>query len=163
MRVAGPEPVDLTWGPDRDWKTAVVMPWKWREHNTIGELRCVAVAFERICRMHPCTRVVVMTDAFAAIGAVAKGRSSSGPMRKLCRRILSLSVASGCRLYMRYVPTWLNCADGPSRGLKFPSVAWKTIAAAGEKYRMRDDKPESLIYALANFGPQTLQNQTDAV
>lgn len=62
-------------------------------------------------------RVAMLIDAKAIIGAVAKGRSSSGTLRRQIARISALLLATDTALHPVYVPSEHNPADGPSRGV----------------------------------------------
>ena len=61
-------------------------------------------------------RLVLQSDSTAAIGALRKGRSSSRPLLRHCRRLAALTLAEQLTLEGRWVPTDKNFADGPSRG-----------------------------------------------
>ena len=61
-------------------------------------------------------RYLVFTDSLVCLGARGKGRSSSPPLLRLCRRLAAIRVACGIRIALRWVPSGWNVADGPSRG-----------------------------------------------
>ena len=61
-------------------------------------------------------RHLAISDSQVAIGALSKGRSSGPRLKVLCRRAAAITLATGVRFYWRYVRTWRNVADGPSRG-----------------------------------------------
>ena len=61
-------------------------------------------------------RIVLLVDAKAVLGAVAKGRSSSRLLRKIIARISALCLATDTTLHLLYVPSEHNPADAPSRG-----------------------------------------------
>ncbi len=63
-------------------------------------------------------------DSLVCIGAFSKGRSSSPPVLRLCRRLGALLLATGSVVYWRWVQTYRNWSDGVSRG-KSISVAVK--------------------------------------
>jgi hypothetical protein len=48
--------------------------------------------------------------------AVCKGRANSKHLLPSLRHICALSLATGCRLHCRWLPSQLNVADLPSRG-----------------------------------------------
>ena len=62
-------------------------------------------------------RVLILVDSMATIGAISKGRSSSPPLLRLCRQITAISLMFGIIPVLRYIPSELNPADGPSRGV----------------------------------------------
>ena len=63
------------------------------------------------------SRVLVLTDSMVSLGSLAKGRSSADALLRVCRASAAVQLAVGIRLYLRYVPSEQNQADGPSRGL----------------------------------------------
>ena len=66
-------------------------------------------------------RVVLLVDSKVALGAIAKGRSSSKPLNALVRRAAALCFAGGLVLHCVFIPTKHNPADWPSRG---DSTTW---------------------------------------
>ena len=58
----------------------------------------------------------VFTDSQVVVGALGKGRASSHQLLRLCRMAAAVQLACGIRLYLRWVPSESNVADGPSRG-----------------------------------------------
>ena len=62
-------------------------------------------------------RMVLLVDAPAVKGAVAKGRSSAPSLRLEVMRIAALQMAGGILLKLVYVPSEDNPADAPSRGV----------------------------------------------
>ncbi len=124
--------------PRSKWRTALVRKWKWKEHNNLGEARSAIWATERAARAggrsHRC---VVYSDSQVVIGAWAKGRSSSFLLNRLCRVQAALCLLYGMRVYMRYVASGENLADGPSRGLRYPGVAPETRGKADRAARAR--------------------------
>ena len=61
-------------------------------------------------------RVVLLVDSKVALGAIAKGRSSSKPLNALVRRAAALCFAGGLVLHCVFIPTKHNPSDWPSRG-----------------------------------------------
>jgi len=129
---------DVSPPPRSQWRTALVRKWKWKEHNNLGEARSAIWATERAARAggrnHRC---VVYSDSQVVIGAWAKGRSSSLLLNRLCRVQAALCLLYGMRVYMRYVSSGENLADGPSRGLRYPGVAPETRGKAARAARAR--------------------------
>ena len=64
----------------------------------------------------------MMTDSQVTLGALAKGRSKVRILNEICRRVAGLALAHRVRLHWRYVRTWRNHADAPSRGLPFGTL-----------------------------------------
>ena len=65
-------------------------------------------------------RMLVITDSQVALSAFSKGRSSNRGLLYLARRLAGLQFGYNVRLSLRYVPSELNLADGPSRGAGYP-------------------------------------------
>lgn len=74
-------------------------------------------------------RMVLLVDAQAVLGAVAKGRSSSPSLRREIMRIAALQLAGDVLLKLVYVPSEDNPADAPSRGVVRRLRARKTCIA----------------------------------
>ena len=53
--------------------------------------------------------------------AATKGRSSSPNLSHVCRKLACLSFAANISVHVRWIPSERNIADGPSRGLSYPS------------------------------------------
>lgn len=66
-------------------------------------------------------RLIALVDNTTTLGAVAKGRSSSWVLNKLCRRISAVSLLSNIAVIGHWVPSTLNPADPASRGKDGPS------------------------------------------
>jgi hypothetical protein len=101
------------------WRPVVARAWRHRHvsHITSGEMFALTIGFRHcVAARRACeSRVLLLTDNTAVLGAAQKGRSSSaalhGPMRVLAAWLL----ATGCRLEVRYIPSERNPADAPSR------------------------------------------------
>ena len=92
--------------------------WHREEHQNVLECRAVVTVLRRLSRnsaVRNC-RVLVITDSLVTIGALAKGRYSSPPLLAQARVAAAISLALGLRLYLRWVPSQGNHADGPCRG-----------------------------------------------
>lgn len=83
------------------------------------EARALLLGVRRICRghKHHGKHVVILVDSLAVALAVDKGRSSTPGISVVVRRIASLVLAAGIYLHVRWLPSELNSADSPSRGL----------------------------------------------
>ena len=66
-------------------------------------------------------RHLFLVDNMSLCLAVTKGRSSSPDLVHVCRKIACLPLATNIRVCTRWIPSELNIADGPSRGLNYPS------------------------------------------
>jgi len=139
---------------ERAWKLAIMVEWKTAAHNNVQEAVCILFALQRAARNERnCgKRYVVCTDSLVALGALVKGRSSSFSLNLVCRKVLAVLASTGLKLYLRYVPTWLNIADGPSRLVRQPGVFADTVRKAIAKHqRLGIALPDSLEYVSARL------------
>ena len=132
LRPTKPVEVSAEWYVPKRWTWRFNAPIDSDTHNTISEVRAVALAV-----MHATSatanwdsRLACFSDAGAAIGCYSKGRSSSWKCNFYCRQVACCSFVANIRLYLRWVASEHNCADGPSRGLRRPGVAPETVSKA---------------------------------
>ena len=132
-RPSAPVEIPEKWFNPKLWKVAFTTPSIPGQHNTPSEVRCVALAV-----MHALTsvdahwgkRLACFSDAGAATGCYSKGRSGSDLCNGYCRQVACCLFLSDIRLYLRWVASAHNCADGPSRGMRRPGVALETVSKA---------------------------------
>ena len=65
-------------------------------------------------------QVVLFTDNSSVLGCVQKGRSRAEDVHEIISLTLSLLEQSHIKLYSFWVPSSLNIADVPSRGMSLP-------------------------------------------
>jgi hypothetical protein len=115
------------------YRTAWKRESRAKRHINIGELRAFLKA-ERLSRQTgKASRVLIGGDSQVALGAVLKGRSASSSRNKELQASLG---AGGLYSYCLYVPTKVNPADAPTRGLEVPrpvrpSPSWWASALEG--------------------------------
>ena len=111
------EEVDKEYLKQEDWHECFAIHMQHSEHITLLEGRGVVAALRhklRSCQefgrkhLHFC-------DNMGMTLLLAKGRSGTYGMLRICRRVACLLIASDCSLAVRWVPSELNIADGPSR------------------------------------------------
>jgi len=99
------------------WETALTHKWRREEHINVleGEAILLGVrwAIEQGAGNH---RVVILTDSSVCIGAITKGRSSSGGLLRVCRKLAALCLLHKIELLLVHLSTDDNPADAPSRG-----------------------------------------------
>ena len=144
--LAGPQPgervpaplLDPEWSNARRWKLTFSGRWTDREHISVLEARTVLLLARHLCRSRrTCqTRVLVLLDSMAALGCLSKGRSAVRPLLHLCRQLAGLTLFVGLRLWLRYIPSEWNPADGPSRGGRV-GAASETVAAHKDRAARR--------------------------
>ncbi len=114
--VTTPEQAAVVAGSSR-WHTIVSSRWLRAEHINVLELRalCTAVRWVLSFRHSVGCRLLLFSDSTVTVGAVSKGRSSSLPLNRRLRYLASLVFAFGLSVAVRWLPSELNPADGPSR------------------------------------------------
>ena len=102
---------------EREWTTLIACTWRAPEHINSLELRAVSTGVRRVLSspLAVRSRLLVLCDSQVAVGALAKGRSSSRTVLLRLRPITALLLSSGLLLYPRWLASDLNPADGPSR------------------------------------------------
>ena len=117
QKVPVPE-VGASWDPVDRWHLEVAWKWTTPEHNNILEARAAVAAFQRATKATATwgKRILLISDSQVTIGALSKGRSSVMILNRLCRRMAAMVLGLQIKPYLRYVRTWRNIADGPSRG-----------------------------------------------
>ncbi len=113
------------------------LPHRREVHINVSELEACLREEARVGLNLQSVRCSFALDSQVALGALVKGRSSSGPLNSLLRR--SLAVFVGSDLYPTYgfYPTAINPADGPTRGVgpREPDCAtpdWWSSLSAGD-------------------------------
>eukprot|EP00975_Prorocentrum_lima_P006511 1399347-Prorocentrum_lima.AAC.1 len=102
------------------WRVGIKSRWRDSTmHINEKEVRAAVKGVERSARNLGTwgKRVVRLVDSTAALGCLAKGRSSSYRLNKQCRRLCALTLVTGSRSQWVWTPSELQPADGPSRGL----------------------------------------------
>ena len=103
-------------------------------------------------------RTVLLVDATAVCGALAKGRSSSPTLKRELMKIGALAIAGDLWLRVVYVPSEDNPSDAPSRGvvrrwLSSPRPQ-KPLIAKKQVYDASD-----LIHKFTHSGPIAVRNK----
>ena len=107
------------------WVTVVATTWQFQEDNiNLLEAQAVLLAIRWLVETRQVIghRQCLLVDNSAVLGALIKGRSSVKRMNHLCRRIAALLLGAGIMPYWVWVPSELNPADGPSRGILSTSL-----------------------------------------
>ena len=130
MLEASPDPVEkfLVHNPEFEevspqlvqqssWKLGHVTPMSDAEPIHIKEMRGLMAVVRRRVRNQSCwdQRLLVLGDNLGLMSALSKGRCQNPQLLMLMRRASAALLASGCRIYGRWVCSELNPSDGPSR------------------------------------------------
>jgi len=116
-RVFAPVHIGLS---QRRVRTVLSSKCKYQAHS--GALECTAVVlglqwYLRKAKNH-CRRLPFLVDAQAVLGALVKGRSSAPTLFREVRRAAALAIAGDLHVKYIYVPSEVNPADAPSRGVR---------------------------------------------
>lgn len=81
---------------ERNWRVAISTAWKTRGHINILELESALLAATHMGRSFTARgcQVGILVDSTAALGAMAKGRSSSTSLNRISRRLAATFLAS---------------------------------------------------------------------
>ena len=110
--------MDHFWEDSKQWHEVFRGKWSHAEHNNILEGRGTVAAARHPWRSSVDwdKKYLIFTDSRVVLGASDKGRGSSQAPLRQCRRWCTFRLVFGMRIYLCYVATHLNHADGHSRG-----------------------------------------------
>ena len=99
------------------WHEAFAVHMKHAEHITLLEARGVVFSLRHKFRsvQHFARRHLHFGDNMSMVLMISKGRSSTFPMLKVCRRLCALLLCTDSYLSIRWIPSELNVADKGSR------------------------------------------------
>lgn len=100
-----------------EWPTAISQPWRTHAHINELEGHACILGVQHLLRTAGLWghRVIFASDSSVMVGALRKGRSSSWPINRVCRRMAALLLATGTYPTWLWCPTDRNPADFPSR------------------------------------------------
>ena len=132
------------WELSKVWIPVAAGRWRWEEHITVSELRAVILMLEKIVVVESFFRckLISFEDNMPVAFAIAKGRSSSGPLNFLLRRRCALCAAAELRLLLPWVETWRMPADWVSR-----CKTWREVLEGAQQELPDQARP-----------PRTIQN-----
>jgi hypothetical protein len=147
-RVLAP-PLASSWTREERWATTFMGTWETQEHINVQEARTVVSLMRHLARTSQAwgSRVLVLTDSMVTLGCLSKGRSSASPLLRLCRMTAAITLSLRIRLLLRYIPSEMNPADGPSRGMKV-GAAPETIAAHADRKIVKDELPDLRVASM---------------
>ena len=120
-RVAEQRPLAAGW-EDVPWRTCFARPWRsGRLEQALGELHAAELSFEfATLQVHLRESLqLALLDARAAIGAIAKGRSSVWLFLCVLRRVAALSFVCG----IQWCPRWIMSEEQPDAGSRLYAPA----------------------------------------
>lgn len=101
-------------------KTAVSDKWRRLGHINLLDTEALLLAVRHMASS-ACScghRVIAFVDSTAALGAVAKGRSSASSLNTTSRKVTSVLLKEQITIFAHSVPSSLNLADTPSRAFE---------------------------------------------
>ena len=137
-RVAAHRPLAPGWA-HVEWSTCFAHAWRSGGMvQAVGELHAAELACEYAARrvdLHG-SLLLELLDARAALGSLAKGRSSAWPFLRILRRVTALSIATGLEFCPRWISSEEQPADAASRWFqRGPGSDWKRGKRMGEAVR----------------------------
>ena len=143
------------------WQEVFAVHMKHPEHITLLETRGVVISLRHKFRavQHFGKRHLHLGDNMGMILMIAKGRSSSFSMLKLCRRLCALLLCTDSVLSPRWIPSELNVADKGSR--RWESQRKRDVAGrAWEKIQL--ERVDSVCYPTRAGKPDRRQAASSA-
>ena len=110
--------LEHSWDNPQRWTLLTAKPWRHvAEHINVKEARVCLMSLRRLCRStrNMGTTALTISDNLVSCLVFEKGRSSSRPLNRLCRRAAAYQLACRIQWRLRHIPTSRNVADGPSR------------------------------------------------
>lgn len=116
-----------------EWHECFAMYMQHAEHITLLEGRGVVAALRRKLRgtVEHGKKHLHLSDNMALKLLISKGRSGAFGLLKICRRLAALLLATDSFLAVRWMPSELNIADGPSR-------RWEHLRASHVESRSKE-------------------------
>ena len=118
ISIPGIPEVSNLWSEQNRWELITADRWRRQEeHINVKEGRVALMSLRRLCRStkNMGSTCLTLSDNMVTILAFEKGRSCSGPMNTLCRRVAAYSIGSNIQWRLRHIRSEKNVADEPSR------------------------------------------------
>ena len=115
----------------KNWSTAKMGMWRrTSDHITLKEGKAFILGMRRVTRNSALRghRILYLVDNLALAMSLSKGRSHNFGMLRVCQQYAALALATNTSVRVRWVPSELNLADGPSRGELAPGSSWEKFA-----------------------------------
>lgn len=134
-----------------DWRPVYSLTCSDAQHINSKELRAAKIYLRRRLARTECRRaggikVLLAIDSRVAVGALAHGRSPSGPVNRVLRSLIPDLLAANAYYIPIWVPSEANPADAPSRHR--PLWTWRASLkthlkrlAPHSRLRRRDRRP----------------------
>lgn len=101
------------------WRKLFRFRWKVQKHINELEVQTILIALSHLLSrpLSVSTSPALFSDSTVALSVLIKGRSSSFPLLRLCRRVAAVCLAGGIRPLYFWIPSAHNPADSDSRFL----------------------------------------------
>ena len=110
---------------------------KQKTHINLLEMDAILAVENKLAQRKPGCRYLLGSDSQVALAAICKGRSSSFSLNLRLQRSLAIYVGGGLTGNYGYLPSLVNVADDPTRGLDArepcePLPSWWSSACSGD-------------------------------
>ena len=112
----------------KKWTLRKSWRWKGSSHINVLEAATVGKLVKELACERPRTRFSLAVDSNVTLCAMCKGRSPSGALKPILRRIGACLVVGCLHPSLHFAPTRLNPSDPPSRGRE---LDWPTMSFFG--------------------------------
>ena len=123
--------VGLSWEQTASWE------WRRRSHINVLEGKAALRLFEKVAAEGGDLRLPFLCDSHVARSAIAKGRSPSGALQCLLKRVCSVCVGYGLYPAGVFSPTRYNPADSPTRDLPMPIPSSNMLCVGASPIQLR--------------------------
>ena len=129
------------------WRTVLMGKWKGEESITIKEGRALVLCLRRLARSSHSRgkKHVILVDNLALSMAISKGRAKSFPLLRITQQVAALTLVGNFGIRLRWVPSELNVADGPSRGQFLPGAFKGICSEASEEGKQTGGARETAV------------------
>ena len=123
--------VGLSWEQSASWS------WKRSSHINVLEGKAALRLFEKVAYGGGDVRLPFLCDSHVARSAIAKGRSPSGALQCLLKKVCATCVGYGLYPAGVFSPTRYNPGDAPTRDLPMPVPSSNMICAGASPLQLR--------------------------
>ena len=119
------------------WKQSAAWEWKRSSHINVLEGKAALRLFEKVAYSGGDLRLPFLCDSHVARSAIAKGRSPSGALQCLLKKVCATCVGYGLYPAGVFSPTRYNPGDAPTRDLPMPIPFANMLCAGASPLQLR--------------------------
>ena len=119
------------------WEQSAAWDWKRSSHINVLEGKAALRLFERVAYSGGDVRLPFLCDSHVARSAIAKGRSPSGALQCLLKKVCATCVGYGLYPAGVFSPTRYNPGDAPTRDLPMPIPFANMLCAGASPLQLR--------------------------